>query len=40
VMGNTGESWTKVKQGSLELGTDFAVNAKSGVVQNSTLHAR
>jgi predicted outer membrane repeat protein len=37
ITGNTGGSWTKVQEGTLDLGTAFGVNAKSGSVQNSTL---
>jgi hypothetical protein len=40
ITGNTGGSWTQVKEGSLNLGTAFGVNAKSGSVQNSTLQGR
>jgi hypothetical protein len=41
VTGNTGGSWTQVKQGSVtNLGTAFGVNAKSATVQNSTLQGR
>jgi hypothetical protein len=40
VTGNTGGSWTQVQQGSLNLGTAFGVNAKSGSVINSTLQGR
>jgi len=37
ITGNTGGSWTQVKQGNINLGTAFGVNAKSAVVENSTL---
>jgi hypothetical protein len=40
ITGNTGGSWTQVKEGTLNLGTAFGVNAKSGSVQNSTLQGR
>jgi hypothetical protein len=41
VTGNTGGSWTQVKQGSVtNLGTAFGVNALSATVQNSTLQMR
>jgi hypothetical protein len=37
VTGNSGGSWTQVSEGSLDLGSAFGVNAKSGSVTNSTL---
>jgi hypothetical protein len=40
ITGNTGGTWTQVKEGTLNLGTAFGVNAKSGSVQNSTLQGR
>lgn len=41
ITGNTGGSWTQVKEGSVtNLGTAFGVNAKSATVQNSTLQGR
>jgi hypothetical protein len=41
VTGNTGGSWTQVKQGSVtNLGTAFGVNALSASVSNSTLQGR
>jgi hypothetical protein len=41
ITGNTGGSWTQVKEGSMSsLGTAFGVNAKSAMVQNSMLQGR
>ncbi|HXU03933.1 MAG TPA: PA14 domain-containing protein [Polyangia bacterium] len=41
ITGNTGGSWTQVKEGSVtNLGTAFGVNAKSATVQSSTLQGR
>jgi len=40
VTGNTGGSWTNVKQGVTNLGTAFGVNALSASVTNSTLQGR
>ena len=40
VTGNTGGSWTQVKQGNVTLGTAFGVNSKSATVENSTLQGR
>jgi hypothetical protein len=41
ITGNTGGSWTQVKQGTVtNLGTAFGVNAKSATVVNSTLQGR
>jgi hypothetical protein len=40
ITGNTGGSWTQVKQGTLDLGSAFGVNAKSGVIQNSMLQGK
>jgi PA14 domain-containing protein len=41
ITGNTGGSWTQVKEGSVtNLGTAFGVNAKSASVQSSTLQGR
>lgn len=41
ITGNTGGSWTQVKEGSVtNLGTAFGVNAKSATVSNSTLQQR
>jgi hypothetical protein len=40
ITGNTGGSWTVVKDGNINLGTAFGMNAKSASVQNSTLQGR
>jgi hypothetical protein len=41
ITGNTGGSWTQVREGSVtNLGTAFGVNAKSATVQSSTLQGR
>ena len=41
ITGNTGGSWTQVKEGSVtNLGSAFGVNAKSATVQNSTSQGR
>jgi hypothetical protein len=41
ITGNTGGSWTQVREGSVtNLGTAFGVNAKSATIQNSTLQGR
>ena len=41
ITGNTGGSWTQVKQGIVtNLGTAFGVNANSASVVNSTLQGR
>lgn len=38
IIGNTGGSWTQVREGSVtNLGTAFGVNARSATIQNSTL---
>jgi hypothetical protein len=37
ITGNTGGSWTQVKQGNTNLGSAFGVNAKSATVVNSML---
>jgi hypothetical protein len=37
ITGNTGGSWTQVKQGNTNLGSAFGVNAKSATIVNSML---
>jgi hypothetical protein len=40
ITGNTGGSWTTVKQGNTNLGSAFGVNAKSATIENSTLQGK